>query len=277
MGIREERNIATLLRWNHDVWGLGRTELAPEILASAYVRHDPSGVRVWTSEEYAAEVASRGGPRIRSDEVIARGDFVGLRWSLLDPPADAPFMGGLQVYEFDAEHRMRAMWGGVRNTPAGEWPDAGEPSRWLIAADGAMTDEERRNERTLQSALNGRLANDPTGLDGFYVDPLPSHTPRFDRSESTSDFAKRIANEGRLFPRKRFVEHARLLVGDRSVLVWGWRWDDSDGPELNGIRYRSPWEFVEIWRYEDGRIAERWQVAAPPGASWTEDNGQPAT
>ncbi len=268
MGIREERNVATLLRWNHEVWGQGRAELAPELLAPTYVRHDPSGVRAWTPEEYGADVASRGGPRIRQDEVLARGDFVGLRWSLVEPPAGSPFVGGLQVYQFDEQHRLCAMWGGFRNSSAGAWPDVRTPSRWLIADGDEVTKAERRNERTLRTALDRRLANDPTGLEKLYLDPLPSHTPLLDRSESTSDFAKRIASEERLFPGKRFVEHARFFVGDRSVLVWGWRWDDADGPTLNGTRYRSPWEFIEIWRYEDGRIAERWQVAAPPGVSW---------
>ncbi|MEZ4503628.1 MAG: hypothetical protein R3C39_13465 [Dehalococcoidia bacterium] len=272
MGIQEERNIATLLRWNHDVWGSGGAALAPQLLAPTYLRHDPRGVRAWTPEEYGAVVASRqqaGAALVRHDEIIARGNYVAIRWTGINAPADSPFAGGLQVYQFDDEARICAMWGGTRSRQAGLWPDDAEPGRWIIASAGELTAEEQRNERTRRIHLERRLVSDPSGLDELLVDPLPSHTPVADRRESIAEFAERIRGESTRYPAKQFVDHVHFVVGDRSVEVWGWRWDDTDAPVYNGAPLKSPWEFIEIWRYDRGRIAERWQVAAEPGVDWT--------
>lgn len=270
MSIREERNIATLLRWKNEVWGQRRLELAPELVAPEYLGFGPRGLQRSTPEAHATALLQlkRGNEEAEFKEIIARGDFVAVRWAAVDPPPDPLAIGGLQVYQFDDEHRIRAMWSGPRYPSAGPWPDDGEPARWLIADGDLATEEERRNARTRQLYLERRLANDPTGLDELFADPVPSHSPTRDRLETVSDFAERIQSESARYPNKRFVEHVHFVVGDRSVEVWGWRWDDANAPVWNGAQLKSPWEFIEIWRYEDGRIAERWQVTAEPGVDW---------
>src|SRR5712692_7787405 len=73
-------------RWER-VWHEGRYDLVAECVAQVYTRHDESGTRRVTPEEYAAEVAAarREWPNTRFvvyDHEIA-GDRAWFRWTLM--------------------------------------------------------------------------------------------------------------------------------------------------------------------------------------------------
>jgi hypothetical protein len=65
-------------RWER-VWHEGRYDLVAECVAQIYTRHDESGTRRVTPEEYAAEIAAARRERPNTRFVVYDHDIVGDR------------------------------------------------------------------------------------------------------------------------------------------------------------------------------------------------------
>jgi predicted SnoaL-like aldol condensation-catalyzing enzyme len=70
---------ALLHRWYGEMWAKGRAELIPELVGPTYTRHEMSGTRVVTAEEYRDQTAAFMG-QVKIDDLryglIAEGDKV---------------------------------------------------------------------------------------------------------------------------------------------------------------------------------------------------------
>ncbi len=73
----EERNVAALERWVHEVFEEGNLDLAKELMAPSYVGHGPAGTVTHTPQTYPAAIESKRsnapGKRYEMHDVIARG------------------------------------------------------------------------------------------------------------------------------------------------------------------------------------------------------------
>ncbi len=121
----ERQNIATMKAWAEEVWGQGRIDLVPDLVAPMYIRHGANGTRVVTPDEYAGEIRRNleRDMRFTGDTVTADGDLVWLRWSMsvTDVPGSSRRYRGFQLYRFE-EGRIAETW--LLSAPAGHWGDS---------------------------------------------------------------------------------------------------------------------------------------------------------
>jgi hypothetical protein len=121
-------------RWER-VWHEGRYELVAECLAQVYVRHDESGTRRVTPEEYAVEVAAgrRERPNARFvvyDHEIA-GDHAWFRFTLMwtdTSSGETRTRAGMQLYRIEAG-KLAETWLTLLK-PGSAWPDAAGLEHW---------------------------------------------------------------------------------------------------------------------------------------------------
>jgi len=109
----EARNLETFKLWSEEVWGNGRLELVPDLVAPEYVRHDQTGTRVATPASYAQEIALARGINMvfKMNAVSIDGDILWTRWSAsAQPPGgDELLLRGIQIYRF-AEGKLAETW-----------------------------------------------------------------------------------------------------------------------------------------------------------------------
>jgi len=79
--------LAVLDQWNTEVWEQGHLERVADFVGPSYVRHEATGTRTVTPEEYAAEIAGTRGamPDLRFvlHDCAAIGDRVWTRWTMV--------------------------------------------------------------------------------------------------------------------------------------------------------------------------------------------------
>ena len=120
----EARNFETMRLWGDEVWGKGRLELVPNLVAPQYVRHSSEGTRVVTPESYAKEIeeSRKRSPKFVANAQSTDGDLVWVLWSL-DVVGDdgQPIRGrGIQVYRLEDAKLAETWW----LSQMGEhWPD----------------------------------------------------------------------------------------------------------------------------------------------------------
>ena len=121
-------------RWER-VWHEGRYELVAECVAPVYTRHDGSGTRRVTPEEYAAEIAAarRERPNTRfvaHDHDIA-GDRAWFRWTLTwtDPSTgESRTRASMQLYRVEGG-KLAETWFSLHQLGSA-WPDAAGQEHW---------------------------------------------------------------------------------------------------------------------------------------------------
>lgn len=121
-------------RWER-VWHEGRYELIADCIAPVYTRHDDSGTRQVTPEEYAAEVAAARRERPNTRFIVYDHEIVGdrawfrftLMWS--DPGiGETRTRAGLQVYRIEGG-KLAETWLSLLKLGSA-WADAVGQERW---------------------------------------------------------------------------------------------------------------------------------------------------
>jgi len=81
----ERENLIVIERNLHEIWHQQKFEVADEIVAENYVRHFPGGAKIQGRETYKAMVkgwmTAHPDTRWKMDQVIAKGDYVVVRYS----------------------------------------------------------------------------------------------------------------------------------------------------------------------------------------------------
>ena len=121
-------------RWEQ-VWHEGRYDLVAECVAPVYIRHEESGTRRVTPEEYAAEMAAnrRERPNTRIivyDHTIA-GDRAWFRFTLMwtnPSTGETHTRAGMQLYRVEGG-KLAETWLLLQKLGSA-WPDAGGQDHW---------------------------------------------------------------------------------------------------------------------------------------------------
>jgi hypothetical protein len=120
----EARNLETIRLWGEEVWGNGRLELVPDLVAPQYVRHNADGTRTVTPESYAREIeaARARNTTFTRNAMAIEGDFVWMRWSFRTESSDGREMEGrgLQIYRLE-NGKLAETW--TLSVRDGAWSD----------------------------------------------------------------------------------------------------------------------------------------------------------
>jgi len=121
----ETRNLETLRLWG-EVWDKGKYELVPELVAPTYTRHEPTGTRVVTREQYAENIKSlrNNHAKFTVHALSADRDLIWVRWSLTftDPKSSKEVQSrGMQVYRFE-DGKLAETWFSITRGQ-GPWSD----------------------------------------------------------------------------------------------------------------------------------------------------------
>jgi len=121
-------------RWER-VWHDGRYDLVAECVAPVYTRHDESGTRRVTPEEYAAEIAAARRDRPNNRFIVYDHEIAGnrawFRFTLMwtDPvTGEALTRAGMQVYRVDGGKLVETWLTLLKLGSA--WPDATGQEHW---------------------------------------------------------------------------------------------------------------------------------------------------
>ena len=121
-------------RWEQ-VWHEGRYELVSECLAQVYIRHDESGTRRVTPEEYAAEVAAGRRERPNTRFIVYDHEIVGdrawFRFTLTwndRATGETRTRAGMQLYRVE-ESKLAETWLTLLKLGSA-WPDATGQEHW---------------------------------------------------------------------------------------------------------------------------------------------------
>ena len=121
-------------RWEQ-VWHEGRYDLVAGCVAPVYIRHDESGTRQVTPEEYAAELAAgrreRPETRIIVYDHVFDGDFAWFRFTLRwtdQNTGEVRTRAGIQQYRVEAG-KLAETWVTLLKLGS-NWPDAAGQEHW---------------------------------------------------------------------------------------------------------------------------------------------------
>ena len=120
----EAGNLETFRLWSEEVWGNGRLELVPDLVADEYVRHDADGTRVVTPEGYTQEIAQGRAVdlKFQMNAVSIDGNLLWTRWSasFQIPGGEGAVLRGIQIYRF-ADAKLAETW--PLTATDDDWPD----------------------------------------------------------------------------------------------------------------------------------------------------------
>lgn len=125
----EKTNLKTHQLWHEEVWMKGKLELVDQLVAPEYIRHEPTGDRVVTPEQYVEEI--RKTREVESNTftvkmrfISAKDDLVWTRWSMKSTDSKVGNKGtlrALQVYRFVNGKLAETWWASTNDQ--GPWPD----------------------------------------------------------------------------------------------------------------------------------------------------------
>ena len=121
-------------RWEQ-VWHEGRYDLIHECVAPVYVRHDESGTRTLTREEYATEIAADRKTRPNSRFVVYDHELANylawFRFTLMwndKTTGESRTRAGMQLYRVDGG-KLVETWLTLLSVGSA-WQDVGRQDRW---------------------------------------------------------------------------------------------------------------------------------------------------
>jgi predicted ester cyclase len=125
-----EALLAVLEAWNTEVWQEGNLERVADLVGPSYLRHQATGTRTVTPEEYAAEIGQIRGAmpdiRFHLHDCAAIGDRVWTRWTMegTDQRTGQSIQRmGMQIYRL-VNGRLVETWS-LALPSDGAWPERG--------------------------------------------------------------------------------------------------------------------------------------------------------
>ncbi len=268
MPSKEERNVATLELWLNEVHGNRRVELGPGLLAPSYTRHRPSGVDTLTPESFTelSESGIHSRPRRRYEwlEIIARGDRVAGVWRTEELNDERTPHCALGIYRFE-EGKLAELWQPKLPGDAEPWPTAPRPKeQWSIASAEALTPDEEANLAVFHRwiDLHYNLSDDLDAITELVTDPFTVHGARETRLERPEEVVQFLVGFRERAPGYDGLSDDLFVAGDLAARRYRYRY-----PEPLPDR-GSLWCGVAIYRFEDHRIAEYWNIYLPDDMDW---------
>ena len=155
-----------------------------------------------------------------------------------------------------------------------------------VTYSGAYEDEETPTATDLQAHGNSAMSEDTTVRDLFdrwervwhegqydlisgCVQPnYIRHDEAGDRTVTRAAYAAEIAKIRLERAHLRFVVYDHTFEGNRAWFRFTVKWTDSNTGET---RIRAG---MQVYRIEDGKLAETWLMFQPPGSAWTDSAEQ---
>ena len=268
MSSTEQRNVTAFERYTYELFNEKRLELAAELIAPLYVRHSRRGALTDTPESYAPQIGALP-ERFEIDDMVARDDKLAVRYRYYDAAnpevADSELRGtAICIYRFE-DGKVAEHWVASRPAEAGPWPNAPLPrEQWSIASAETLTPDEEANLATLNrwGDIRHNRGDAFEALSGLVTDLYVVHGPSQTRTIAPAEVVQLATVFAEGHPGFSASYDDPFVVDDRAVARFCYRFPDPppDGPSVQcGIA---------IYRFENHRIAEYWQVQLPDDMDW---------
>jgi steroid delta-isomerase-like uncharacterized protein len=277
-----EANKDIYRRTNREAWSQGQLAVIDEVVAPAYLYHEPAlgeiSGREGLKQTIMAYRAAYPDLNFTIEELIAEGDLVAMRWTaagthqgeLMGIPATglATTSVGINIARFDTEGRIVEEWSGwdvlglmqqlgaVQPARAGDDPYVwDEPSQ--IAGDPGTPDENKLLVLRVKTQFwNGK---EIAALDETHHATAIGHDPTIPGEASYESYKASCLAYQIAFPDLHQTTDAIFAEGDKVVVRWtgrGTHRGDLMGIPASGNSVK--FSGVTIYRIADGRIAESW-------------------
>ncbi len=252
------------------------TELVIALFAAAFVDHDPEAARQLMTPDYIqhnAQIATgaeglaalipmveQSGMSVTTHRVISEGDLVVLHSTFENADAfGAPTLAAFDVFRVE-DGKVAEHWDNLQAVP-----EVTASGRGMTDGPTQITDLDRTQENKelvlgfVRDVLGGAAPQNAP----MYLDPAVymQHNPNLaDGLEGLIAGTKAWAEQG--FVITKFEPQIVVAEGNFVFVA-----SDATVSE-------KPWAFFDLWRVEDGKIVEHWDVVAPTPAEMAHDNGK---
>ena len=264
----EEKNMATLELWLNEVHANRQLDLAPELLAPSYTRHLPSRTETLSPESVMeqSESAILSQPRFRYEwlEIIARGDRISGVWRTDEQNGEKTPHNALGIYRFE-DGKIAELW--QPKVPAGAELWATEPrppDQWSIASSESLTPDEEANLTTLNrwTDLQENRSDDFDAVAELVIDPCVVHGAKGTRSGRPEERVQFLVDFRESAPGYEGSTDDLFVAGDLAARRYRYSYAEP-------LQYRGSFQCgVILYRFEDSRIAEYWNIYLPNDLDW---------
>lgn len=251
-------------------------ELVLALFMAAFVDHDPDAARQLVTDDYIQHnpqvqtgadglvglipLVEQSGMTVTTHRVITEGDLVVLHSTFNNADAfGAPSLAAFDVFRVEngkvAEH-----WDNLQPIP-----ETTASGRGMTDGPTEITDRDRTEENKalvlgfVRDVLGGAAPEKVTD----YMDPAVymQHNPNIaDGLDGLMAAIEAFAAQGQVITK---FEPQIVVAEGNFVFV-----------ASDAIMGGDPWAFFDLWRVEDGKIVEHWDVVAPIPAEMAHDNGK---
>ena len=264
----EERNVAALGVWHNEAFANRQFDLGPGLLApSGYTRHTHEGVQTVTPETFGELLAPRlSRPRYRYDtlEIIARGDRVAGLWRTEELNDERSPLSQLGIYRLE-DGKLAESWYASRDSDADPWPNAPRPrEQWSIPSSETLTPDEEANLATLNrwADLQENRSDDFEAVADLVTDPYVNHGAWGTRSGRPEEEVQFLVGFRERSPGYEGSSDDVFVAGDLAARRYRYRYPEPL-PDRGSFQCG-----VILYRFEDHRIAEYWNVYLPSDVDW---------
>ncbi|MEM6461762.1 MAG: nuclear transport factor 2 family protein [Pseudomonadota bacterium] len=251
-------------------------ELVFALLAAVFVDHDPDAARQLLAPDYiqhnpaiptgaegligAIPLVDSSDLTVTTHRVIAEGDFVVLHNTYENADAfGAPQLVAFDVFRIE-DGRVAEHWDNLQAPP-----ETTVSGRSMTDGPTEVTDHERTAQNKelvvgfVRDVLGGAAPENVTD----YMDPAvyAQHNPMIaDGLDGLMAAIEAFAAQGQVITK---FEPQIVVAEGNFVFV-----------ASDAIMGGEPWAFFDLWRVEDGKIVEHWDVVAPVPDEMAHDNGK---
>ncbi|MDA5555208.1 nuclear transport factor 2 family protein [Shimia sp. MMG029] len=249
-------------------------ELVLALFTAAFADHDPEAARALVTPNYiqhnpqvptGAEglmalvpLVAQSGMSVTTHRVISEGDLVVLHSTFENADAfGAPSLAAFDVFRFE-DGKVAEHWDNLQPIPATTASGRGMTDGPTEITDLDSTEENKALVLGFVRDVLGGAAPEKAPL---YSEVYMQHNPQLkDGIDGLIAGTKAWADQGYVITK---FEPQIVVAEGNFVFV------ASDATVSD-----QPWAFFDLWRVEDGKIVEHWDVVSPTPAQMVHDNGK---
>lgn len=251
-------------------------ELVLALFTAAFVDHDPQAVEQLVAPDYiqhnpavptGAEallglipMVEQAGMTATTHRVIAEGDLVVLHNTFENADAfGAPTLAAFDVFRV-ADGKVVEHWDNLQPVPAETVSGRGMTDGPVEITDLEKTEQ---NKELVLGFVHDVLAGAAPEKVTDYMDPAVymQHNPMIaDGLDGLMAAIEAFAAQGQVIT--KFEPQITVAQGNFVFVA------------SDAIMGGAPWAFFDLWRVEDGKIVEHWDVVSPIPAEMAHDNGK---